>query len=275
MKRAYKYTILTVLLAVMFSLGIMEGMNFILRARERFLLAEKGNAQEEMPIQEWEGREVNLDFGDTKTHDLTMEQAEDAVKRWNGKIAMKVHKPAEGQISMEEAIQVGEGWIAEMGPEDWGLAEERRSVCATLGVSVRAGEEEGEVPLEPDYSFWTVELNSKSLRAFLYVNAVAGRVWNANVYLYEVPMEESRAVEKLRKFVELTGMKGVEGDGVALERDMMEYERRMVYLGGSLDIAGSRMCAGLTWISNMATPYTEHGEKGLKELRIGLWLDFR
>ena len=81
MKRAYKYTILTVLLAVMFSLGIMEGMNFILRARERFLLAEKGNAQEEMPIQEWEGREVNLDFGDTKTHDLTMEQAEDAVKR--------------------------------------------------------------------------------------------------------------------------------------------------------------------------------------------------
>lgn len=272
MRRAYKYTILTVFLAVAFSLGIMEGMDFILRARERQLLAESGSVPEEMPVQEWKGQEENPDAGDGKAHALTMEQVEDAVNRWNGKIAMKVHKRAEGQISMEEAIQAGEGWLADMGLEDWGLAEERRSVNATLGVSVRQDEEEGEeMSLEPYYSFWILEFSSKSLRAHLYVNAVTGRVWKANLDLYEVPIKDGVFAEKLKDFVELSGMQALEGEEVALEKS--DTERGTIYLFGSLDLAESRLCARMTWASSMAEPYTGHGEKGLKELKISFWLE--
>ena len=51
MNKSYKYTILTLFLALVFAFGSMAGMNLILRAKERQLLTERGRAIVEAPVQ--------------------------------------------------------------------------------------------------------------------------------------------------------------------------------------------------------------------------------
>ena len=52
MKKTYKYTFLTMFLALVFIFGSMAGMNFILYIREDRLLSESGMVVVESPVRE-------------------------------------------------------------------------------------------------------------------------------------------------------------------------------------------------------------------------------
>jgi hypothetical protein len=209
MNKSYKYTILTLFLALAFAFGSMAGMNFILRAKERQLLTERGRAIVEAPVRSWQGQDDGEDGEtdeepDNTGYALTTGQIEDILSCWNSRTGVTVHNPVNGQISMEDAIKEGKKWLVEMVIGENGLEDtETYSVSATLGIAtqkVSVGAQS-----EPYYSFWTVQFSSSSMYAVLYLNAVTGKVWGAEITLYE-DMPEEIPYERLVHFVELSGL---------------------------------------------------------------------
>lgn len=191
MKKTYKYTILTMFLAFVFAVGSMEGMNVILQAKEKHLLAEGGKFETETPV--LEGQEQDS---------LKAEQIEEVVSCWDGSnaIAVSIHHPVSEQISMEEAIKEGREWLSEMGMEGdmKESGEEISSVSAILGTLNQNNS-------KPYYSFWMLKISNSSMEASLYVNAVTGKVWIADILLYENPLQKM-PYWKLEHFIELSGL---------------------------------------------------------------------
>ena len=184
MKKTYKYTFLTMFLALVFIFGSMAGMNFILHTREDQLLSESGMAVVESPVRAWQdwGDKTEKDE-DGERYSLSVVQVKDAIESWNRRLGETLHNPVQGQISMEEAVQEGEEWLQK-------------------GSS--------RVPLEPYYSFWTVHFSGSYMDAVLYLNAVTGRVWGAEITLYDNLLEELPC-EKLGQFVEMAGLQAADG----------------------------------------------------------------
>lgn len=207
MNKAYKYTVLTFLITFAFVIVSMVGMKFILQEREKQLLTESGEMVMEAPVrawQEWEDQEDKNSSGEK--YSLTAKQVKDAMESWDNRKGVTLHNSIEGQISMEKAIEAGEEWLAEMEAEenaqeiDMGM----NFVRATLGVGEQ--KRDSGIPLEPYYSFWTVQFSSQDIEAVLYINAVTGRVWSAELTLFE-KFPEEMPYEKLHMFVEMTGLK--------------------------------------------------------------------
>lgn len=197
MNKTYKYTVLTVFLALVFSFGNIICMKFILQARERQLLTESGTSVIDVPVQEWKIEGYS--------EPLTMEQIEDVIKCWDESTDVIEYEPVMGQITGGGAIKAGEQWLAEMGLEEGTQTESRtETVYVTLSMGI-AGESKLETGIEPYYSFWRIEFTSRSFQAFLCINAVTGKVWGADIVLYEnLPGE--MPCEKLSRFVELAGL---------------------------------------------------------------------
>jgi len=219
MRKTYGYTVVTLLFAFLFAFGSMAGSALILRARERQLLTQRGEAVAESPVRAWQEEQGgsdgqsepdggNAEAVTAEKYALTQEQMEDVINCWTRREGILMHNPVSGQISMEEAVDAGEEWLDRM---EIGVGAEISSVNAALGVAKR--KESDNSQLEPYYSFWIVQLSGRSLRAELYVNAVTGRVWNAELTLYE-DLPESIPNEKLESFLELAGVQMSDGDVV-------------------------------------------------------------
>jgi hypothetical protein len=210
MNKAYKYTLLTVFLAVIFIFGSMTGMKLIFQIRERQLLTESGRIVMDTPVRSWqtvdnkEGEEENA-VVEKETYTLTTEQMEEVINGWNQRTGVTVHSPVNGQISMEDAIEMAQQWLAEMGMNDKEQEKDTdvTSMNAVLGVAAQEILEG--VQLEPYYSIWTVQIQSDSIKAEIYINAVTGKVWGAEITLYEEMMEKWHN-NRLQTFVELAGL---------------------------------------------------------------------
>lgn len=210
MKKTYKYTFLTTFLALAFIFGSMAAMNFILYIREDQFLSESGMAVVESPVRSWQGWEDEPDEKkDGERYSLTTVQVRDAMESWNQRLGETLHDPVEGQVSMKEAVREGEEWLISMGIGETQRAEDRlRLVKAVLGVGTQKGS--SKVQMEPYYSFWTVHFSGSYTDAVVYLNAVTGRVWRAEVTLYDNFLEELPC-EKLGQFVELAGLPVTDG----------------------------------------------------------------
>lgn len=207
--KKYKYTFLSLMFAVLFVIGSMAVANIILRHRETQLLTERGGIKVESPVREWEGRR-NGDgsIGDTdsnnKKKSISVKQIEEAVKSWNNRTGVTLHEQVAGQVSMGEAIGNGKKWLAEME-----IGEEKKeasfSVNAELGVGRQKEDTEEK---EAFFSFWTVTYSNQAMDAVLYLNAVTGNVWGAEIKLYEEQKEKS-SDDRLKLFVRLAGLQAV------------------------------------------------------------------
>jgi len=204
--KKYKYTFLSLMFAVLFIIGSMAATNYILRLRETRLLTERGGIKVESAVREWEGGEnsdasaIRKDTNDKK-NSLSMKQVEEAVKSWNNRTGVTLHEQVAGQVSMGEAIENGKKWLVEMGIG--GVKEEISiSISAELGVG-RQKEDTGE--REAYFSFWTVTYFNQSMNAVLYLNAVTGNVWGAEIKLYEGKPKKS-SDDRLQLFVKLAGL---------------------------------------------------------------------
>lgn len=210
MKKTYKYTFLTMFLALTFIFGSMAGMNFILYIREEQFLSESGVTVAESPVRPWQGwGEEPDEKEDGERYPLTTVQVREAMESWNKRLGEMLHDPVEGQISMEEAVREGEEWMLSMGiGKTWGAVDGLKFVKAALGVGRQKGS--ADVKLEPYYSFWTVYFSGSYADAVLYLNAVTGRVWKAEVLLYD-NFPEELPYEKLGQFVEMAGLPVTDG----------------------------------------------------------------
>jgi len=208
--KKYRYTFLSLIFAVLFVIGSMAATNTILRLRETRLLTERGGIKVESPVREWEGggnsdeSAIGIDTNGKK-NSLSMKQVEEAVRSWNNRTGVTLHEQVAGQISMEEAIENGKKWLAEMKIGD-GKEEVSFLISAELGVS-RQKEDTGE--REAYFSFWTVTYFNQSMNAVLYLNAVTGNIWGAEIKLYEGKPKKS-SDDRLRLFVKLAGLQAAE-----------------------------------------------------------------
>ena len=214
----YKYTFIFLIFAGLFIFGSIEVMNYILQIRETWLLTESGRVEMESPVQTWDSPEhdkagvVSEDMA-SERNVLKMKQIEDAIKCWNNRNSSILHEPVAGQISMEEAIQAGEKWLIEMG-----IGEAKDVAAYTINAELGTGrqaEEAGE-QLEAYYSFWTVKYSSRPISAILYLNAVTGKVWGAEITLYEEPSEKLPD-DGLQLFVELAGLQVSDDASVVID----------------------------------------------------------
>ena len=231
----YKYTFISLIVAAFFIFGSMAVMNYILRIRETRLLTESGRVEVESPVRAWdnwendEGSLVGEDIG-SERYILNTQQVEDAIKCWNNRTNIILHDPVAGQITMEEAIKAGENWLIEMKIIE-GMETMSYSISAELGVS-RQMEDAGEL-LEPYYSFWTVQYSAQSMSVILYINAVTGKVWGAQIILYD-NLPEKLSYERLRLFIELAGLQTSDDNSAIVEYGEFKIE---------IAIKGSRLCA--------------------------------
>lgn len=208
--KKYKYTFISLISAVLFIIGSMVASNSILRFRETRLLTESGGIKVELPVREWGGGEnSNESVNDIDTNDpqksLSMKQVEESVKSWNNRTGVILHEQVAGQISMEEAIENGKKWVYEM--EIGGVNEEvSYTINAELGVG-KQKEDTGEK--EAYFSFWMVTYSNQAMDATLYLNAVTGNVWGAEIKLYEEQQRKS-SDDRLQLFVKLAGLQAAE-----------------------------------------------------------------
>lgn len=206
--KKYKYTFLSLMFAALFIIGSMAATNDILRLRETRLLTERRDIKAESPVREWEGGEnsdestIGKDTNDKK-NSLSTKQVEEAVRSWNNRTGVTLHGQVAGQVSMGEAIENGKKWLVEMGI---GGVKEEISISAELGVG-RQKKDAGE--REAYFSFWTVTYFNQSMNAVLYLNAVTGNVWGAEIKLYEGKPKKS-SDDRLRLFVKLSGLQAAD-----------------------------------------------------------------
>ncbi len=264
MKKTYKYTVLTVVLAIVFSFGSMAGMNLILKARERQLLTKSGRSVMEVPVQTNVGQEKDQNFNKDRGT-LTIEQIEKVVSLWDEPDEVVVHNPADGQISMGEAIRAGQEWLINMGMEVERKDNDEVHQYATLSTAVREsseGEDDNEdVQTAPYNSFWRVQFYSSSLEAYLYVNAATGQVWSADIILYDDFPKEIPS-KKLRDFVELCGLKvsGSESEEELWQPSYSWMER--------VEIENSKLIAEMQFMrSQTGYPGSGYGKEGLLNFR--------
>lgn len=245
MNRVSKYTVLCLLFAAVFILGSISGMDFILQMRERQRLEESGSVEMESPVLAWQTQTAEeggagQDGTDTRPDGeesrlLTEEQMADVIRYRNHCEGEFLHDPAKGQITMEQAIASGEDWLVEMGfaeemegivdgKEDSGGRKrigfgEPESVVllrrASLGT--KTPENGLQIPIASYFSFWTVRFYNKYMYVSLSVNAVTGKVWDAEITLFG-NMAYSHSTEKLVLFVKLAGVQAqmedyIETDG--------------------------------------------------------------
>ncbi len=264
MKKTYKYTVLTVVLAIVFSFGSMAGMNLILKARERQLLTKSGRSVMEVPVQTNVGQEKDQNFNKDRGT-LTIEQIEKVVSLWDEPDEVVVHNPADGQISMGEAIRAGQEWLINMGMEVERKDNDEVHQYATLSTAVRKsseGEDDNQdVQTAPYNSFWRVQFYSSSLEAYLYVNAATGQVWSADIILYDDFPKEIPS-KKLRDFVELCGLKvsGSESEEELWQPSYSWMER--------VEIENSKLIAEMQFMrSQTGYPGSGYGKEGLLNFR--------
>lgn len=208
--KKYKYTFLSLVFAVLFIIGSMAATNTILRHRETQLLTERGGIKVESPVREWEGRRngdgsIGGADSNNKKKSISVKQIEEAVKSWNNRTGVTLHEQVAGQVSMGEAIENGKKWLAEME-----IGEEKKeasfSVNAELGVGRQKEDTEEK---EAYFSFWTVTYSNQDMDAVLYLNAVTGNVWGAEIKRYE-EQKEKLSDDRLKLFVRLAGLQAVE-----------------------------------------------------------------
>ena len=254
MNKSYKYTILTLFLAVVFVLGSMGGMNLILQTRERQFLSESGRVVVEAPVRTWQEQDSGIEGvngeNSQEGYVLTAEQMEEVISSWDESMAV-IHSPVNGQISMEEAMRAGEEWLVQMGMIE-NVDVETHSMYASLSTAVR--KESAGSQLEPYCSFWYVRYSSQYMMAFLRINAVTGKIWNADITFYK-DLPEEAPYEKLSLFAELSGLQISDADVVLKNEDGTQ---------AVLMAEDSPLCAEMKFhYSQTGYPYTGYGGEGL------------
>lgn len=128
----------------------------------------------------------------------------EVINYWDKSTGITIHNPVTGQISMEEAIKAGEEWLTEMGMKENGQVTDVKSFTnATLCVATQKASVG--MQLEPYYSFWNVQYLDQSMRADLYLNAVTGKAYRADITLYK-DFPEGIPYDKLKRSTELSGL---------------------------------------------------------------------
>lgn len=185
----------------------------IFAGEERRLFDEHGIMEADVAVLPWE--EERRIYGGGAENQLETDLMERVLRTWRESNGEILHEPAAGQLSMEEAFEAGREWISAMGGADCSLFDQLASGqgsgdgdYVSAALSMAAGQGDKESAGEAYYSFWHVRFYNEDANLWLWINAVTGKVWEAELILYarEWNLPEDFAYESLMKFLELSGV---------------------------------------------------------------------
>lgn len=218
------YSLVTMIFALLLIFGSMFVSNSLLQKKENKLLSESGEMKVEALVLAWnsdsEGQSEMEEEADSQSeagsflnrqgdYDVTLSEEAmiGALKSLDSGTEELIHEPVEGQLSMEEAINVGINWVKTMlYPDDgYGEALYLEGVKATLSLMIK---DEKVKETEPYFSFWKLELSYGAMVMNLTINAVTGQVWRADIDIYGRISDYIRILsnEKIYQFSDLAGM---------------------------------------------------------------------
>lgn len=214
----FKYTILTFIISSAIVLGSIISMNLILDKKEENMLSEKNKISVESPIQSWNSGPDSYTGGEIKNSSnqnfLTNDQIKMSISNWNEYSDKIIHDPVDGQISMEEAVKKSTEWLETM-RKNIVIDPEKENDIYSVRAILRASNQyyDSERKMEPYDSYWTVYLIGNEQKSSLYINAVTGNVWYAEILMYD-NVDKNIKMDSLYTFAELSGINKNIGAGV-------------------------------------------------------------
>lgn len=173
---------LGIVIALCLALGGLTLMDYLLKEkRERYLSASGGLDQT--------GLSLEPSKSNSEQTILSKEELKQVLSAMRGREVP--HEPLEGQLSMEQAIELGKEWVREYCLEDLGLLSDDEQKYHRMDARLcrRQGTDSMENP-NILYSYWMVSLTSREIRADLVMNAVTGQVLDARLTSYTIRAEQ-------------------------------------------------------------------------------------
>lgn len=179
---------------------------------------------------------------------LSQEQLADILTYWKHGTVKVLHEPMTGQLSLEEAIRVGQERLLQYMFQQGSLPQLTQSlflgqdgqlaVDATVAMLFFRSEEEGSMDaMIPYYGCWSVSFSNSSGRIQLIMNAVTGQVWTATFTLYADAVDELPAIsqESITAFAVMAGIDEAEKGNYVLtgEDAFLYFEGSEIYAKGS------------------------------------------
>lgn len=207
----------TAAMGIVLAAGITAGglffMEYMLTERRTALFSEGGKVKAVLSVRETEssaGRRVSLSEEELTEILLSMESGE----------TEQPHEPIGAQLTMEQAVERGKEWLEALCGDYLGeeMSGKYERIYAELCVKTDGYAESG---LSRElFSYWTVMLNAREMRAELAMNAVTGQVLNAALYAY-LPGFAFSEIDRERLLEEYCSSFGLEMDDLLWIRDGM------------------------------------------------------
>lgn len=274
MNKRFLKTVFSVCFAGSFIFGSMFVSNGILTRKENRLLSDSGEMAVNSPVIAWNQEEFPAvvkgeEDGEASTetvtdnfynesdaagtgYTVTPEQMRSVLKTWESDSVEAIHDPVEGQLSMEEAILIGEKWIFLMadtnerlkevfsgyetnagpGDEENSSSVEGSDAGIIAGpraaLSVKIGKGKDYEIVEPYYSCWNLQFYGKNVNVDMSLNAVTGQVWKAVINIYSDTENIVLETESVYLFAELAGLDLTKADSYSVLGNKV-----CLYLAGS------------------------------------------
>lgn len=155
----------------------------MLNRKEAEILAQTGQISMEAPENE-DGDESSQDApvtsGEFKGENLSEDMMAQILSVWESGGRELLHEPSEGQINMEQAIDIGRDWIGKLSQNNILPAylsdsdfDNTNAVLCTLDKHVSID--------EALISYWRITYVKDDVRINLVIHAVIGQVWSADI----------------------------------------------------------------------------------------------
>lgn len=123
------------------------------------------------------------DDDETPPHRRTLSESQiyKVLQSWEAEIGERPHEPVDGQLSMEQAIDIGKTGLSYFYEQGIIPAEllEYDKTNAYLCEKQPRGQEN--YTINPYYSYWSITFSGENKRVTLVINAMTGQIWEAAI----------------------------------------------------------------------------------------------
>lgn len=175
---------------------------------------------------------------------LTNEEIIKVLQNWQSEDCDRIaHEPVEGQLSMEQAIEIGKAGLSYYNEQGIIPVELLEYENAKIGAHLFENQPGGQTTLslypalDPYYSYWSVSFSNELMDTVLTINAVTGQIWIADIITHTavVNFNAASAGIALNAFMSHIGISSDEK--TLVKYDENEISASQSFAGGMLHAA--------------------------------------
>ncbi len=198
MRKGRWIAVLSVVLAAAAAFGGLYGMERLLEEKKHSLLSISGTVAAAYPdaFRNASGEDAYR-YAGTEESALSRDALVDILEHMHLYSWEYLHEPAEGQLSMEQAMDRGKAWLDELSSLYRG-SYETSGAYMRIQASLSTGGYDGETDMETDpaYSCWRLSFTGNDMEAVLTLNSVTGQVLDAAISYFSPESSVAAGREK-------------------------------------------------------------------------------